>query len=191
MFFSFSVMAYTDENTLFEVHDLLLSGLTKNFDEIHGKTALLSPSEKLFLFDIHSKNSGVPFAVNLIAGFGIGSYIQGDITSGTIQLSGQLLSLAGLIAGSLLMTPDIAESPYEEGYGTKKATDIGSAFIITGLVLFYGTRIYGCISPFVFKNVYNRKLKNALHYYSLSYNITPSFDTKGNGNVTAMMSFKF
>jgi hypothetical protein len=184
-------MAYTDENTFFEVHGLIFSGVTKNFDEIQEKAALLSSYEKLFLVNLHSKNSGIPLAINLFAGFGIGSYIQGDIISGTIQLSGQLLCLAGLIAGSLLMTPETVASSYETGYTAQKTTDVGSAIIMTGVILFYGTRIYGCISPFVFKSVYNRKLNNALQYYSVSYNIAPSFDTNGNGNVTAMMSFKF
>lgn len=166
IFFSLSAIVYTDENAFLEVHGLLKGGVNKNLDLIEAKSASLSPSEKLFLLDVHKKDSGIPFVVNLLSGFGIGSYIQGDISGGTIQLSGQLLGLVGLVAGIGMSAKVEDHSSSYYGYGrdyyANEITSLGKGFMITGVILFYGMRLYGYISPFIFKNIYNGKLRAAL-----------------------------
>jgi hypothetical protein len=184
VFLALAVTVFADENNFLEIHGLLKNGLDKNYELIAEKASLLSPAEKLFLLDVHEKSMGIPFAVNFLAGFGIGSYMQGDNIGGTVQLSGQLLGLAGILAAAFMTEYD------EDGY-YEKMTDEGTVVAITGTALFYIARLYGCISPFVYGTVYNKKLKNALQYYSVSYNIVPSIDENGNGEIMAMLSIKF
>jgi hypothetical protein len=178
LFITLSAKGFTDEPAFFEIHGLLQRGLSKNYDSILQKASSLTAFEKMILLDIHEKNSGVPFVVNLTAGFGIGSYIQGDVVNGTIQLSGQLLGLAGMIASGFM---------YDADFSSEQSV-LGSAFFATGEILFLGTRLYGCITPFLYKNSYNKKLKNALQYYNVSYDIIPEITDTGSGKITLAVS---
>jgi hypothetical protein len=191
IFLFLSGIGFTDENNFIEIHGLLINGLNKNYALINEKASFLNQSEKLFLLGIHEKNIGIPFAINLLAGFGVGSYVQGDTIGGTIQLSGQILGLAAMITianmTDIFTVDDIA--PGNDPY-TRETKNINYAIFTTGLILFCGSRIYGYISPFIYGNIYNNKLKKALQYYSVSYNIFPSIDEKGNGKVIAMLSIK-
>jgi hypothetical protein len=162
---------FADDNEIFEIQALLKNGLNKNYETIQEKSSVLNPDEKIFLFDTYKKGSAIPFVVNMIAGFGIGSYIQGDIVGGTIQLSGEVLSILTIYSAFI-------PGPHVE------------TVIKTGAISYLIFRLYGCVSPFVFKDIYNTKLKNALHYNDVSYSIIPSFDENGNGTISAVISFK-
>jgi hypothetical protein len=191
------VMGFTDETTFLEIQGLLKDGLNKNYDLIQQKASFLNPSEKLFLLDVHEKSMAMPFAVNLLVGFGIGSYIQGDTVGGTIQLAGQVAGaaalLSGIIVGNLFAVPAVAEDieagheggDYEDHTIEQQA---GIALLVTGVALSYGFRLYGLISPFVYGSMYNKKLKNALRYYSVT--IAPSIGVNRKGEVTAALSIK-
>jgi hypothetical protein len=176
---SLTVTGFTDENDFMEIHGLIKDGLSKNYELISEKSKLLNPSEKIFLFDIHEKDIGIPLAANILAGFGLGSYIQGDIVNGAIQLSGHILGLAAIVASV---------------YGTVYAypVNIYSSYYLSsaGAMIFCASRLYGCVSPFIYMNTYNKKLKAALQYYSVSYNVFPSIDEEGGGKITAMLSIK-
>ncbi|MDR1363321.1 MAG: P13 family porin [Spirochaetaceae bacterium] len=176
---SLTVTGFTDENDFIEMHSLIKDGLNKNYELINEKAQLLNLYEKLFLFDIHKKDIGIPLAANILAGFGLGSYIQGDIVSGTIQLSGHILGLAAMVA-----------SVYSTVYAYP--VNIYSSYYLSnaGAMIFCASRLYGCVSPFIYMNTYNKKLKAALQYYSISYNVFPSIDEEGGGKITAMLSIK-
>jgi hypothetical protein len=183
--FSLSVISYADEDTFSEVNRLLQDGLNENFDLIQGKADLLSSSEKIFLFDKFDKSAGLPVTLNLLVGFGVGSYIQGDKMGGTIQVISESLGVVGIILGMLSTGPSSqTENAYEEDSVLMVAAGVG-------IIFYVGAKIFGGVRPFVFKSRYNGKLKDALQYHSVSYNIVPSFDYNGNGKIAATLSLKF
>ncbi|MDR1786262.1 MAG: P13 family porin [Spirochaetaceae bacterium] len=204
-FFALSgALLCADDETALAVHGLLKKGLYKNYDQIAEESYNLTASEKMLLLDAHEKTAGLPFTANLLIGFGLGSYMQGDTTGGTIQLVGELVGVASMIAGSVVLEAgmiytlaDTVTGDYTEGPSSWAASS-GSGLILAGYALTAALRIYGCISPFVFKARYNTKLKSALNYYSrsgdrelsISSTLVPSIDRNGNGAVTALLSFK-
>ena len=68
-------------------------------------------SGSVFAESLLEKSSTIPFVLNLVVGFGVGSYVQGDITGGVIGTVGELVPLAVVVASSLKMASDIATNP--------------------------------------------------------------------------------
>ncbi|MDR3124100.1 MAG: P13 family porin [Treponema sp.] len=171
LFFASTGFCGAEDNQVVEIQLLIQNGLRTNYELIAEKSSLLTPAEKLFLYDAYEKSAGVPAAVNMIIGFGLGSYMHGDAVSGTIQLSGETLGILVFHAGYAGVRADLA--------------------VITALTLYTLSRLYGGVSPFVFARSYNRRLKNAVRYdNALTYQILPSIDEKGNARVSSLVSFK-
>lgn len=61
------------------VNLLIDRGLEKNKLAIASLSEQLNMSQKMYLYDRHEAEVGVPFAVNFLVGAGIGSFIQGDV----------------------------------------------------------------------------------------------------------------
>jgi hypothetical protein len=119
---------------------------------------------------------GIPswgaFLINVAAGAGIGSYIQGDILGGTIGLVGELGGL-GLILGGYFSIVDFSTGEFKEDYQT------GMGLMIGGTVVLLGARIFECIRPWF----YGRNKDYA-------FNFTPSVDINGNPTAVASLSIK-
>ena len=172
LFLSSMGFCFAEDGNLLEIQLLINNGLHKNYESIKEKSLSLTLNEKMFLFNSYEKNSGIPLVLNMATGLGIGSYIQGDAVGGTIQLSGAVLGTV------LLYSAFAVPGPYSE------------AVLTTAMTSYLLSWLYGCVSPFVFKYAYNKKLKNALQFDNVSYSITPSFDEGGGGRVSAILSFK-
>jgi hypothetical protein len=133
---------------------------------------------------MHKKTSGLPFALNLFLGFGIGSFVQGDIGSGVTML---LLEIGGIS----LMTANLAAFLGAVENSDSQRIEIASGLMYAGRLLFFSSRIAGLIRPFTFSKKYNNKLKQALNYYTISFNFGPAIDITGNAVFLAGLRYQF
>jgi len=95
-----SGLAYTQEKAVeeefLEVQKLINQDLEVNFKLIQSKSDKLSSTQRMYIYDDKSKSGTVPFILNLLLGFGIGSWVQSDITGG-------LIGTVGMLPGVVLM----------------------------------------------------------------------------------------
>ena len=141
-----------------KVQTLIKSGLKKNLEEIQKESSSLSLDEKDALYKKNRKKAAAAWAaIDFGAGFGIGSYIQGDIGFGITQSV-----LDGISYGALFMAV------------TENDDDVQALQLATFTILFTTSRIMSWIFPFVHQSSYNKKLKAALNFdNNLSYSIEP------------------
>jgi len=132
---AFSQEKKNDDDFL-TVQVLINQDLDDNFKLIQSKADNLSSTQRLFIYDDKSKSGTLPFILNLFLGFGIGSWVQNDITGG-------LIGTLGMVPGVVLM----AASPDTEALGA---------------LLILGSWITDLIRPWTFSSSYNTKLKEAL-----------------------------
>jgi hypothetical protein len=126
----------------FGLTPLIRDGLDENIELISAGVKVLSDEQRFMLYQMHKKTPWEGFALNMLVGFGVGSFYQGDLGHGGILLAGDLMAVAMVIAGYFISPPNI--------------------FIPSGVLLFSISRIGGVIFPFIHANNYNRKLMNIL-----------------------------
>jgi len=107
---------------------------------------------KLSLFSSGNVNKAentkwLAFALNLFLGFGIGSFVQGDIDGGIISILGAVGGYALIIVGSVRMTNALYNDIY---YWDGHVSFAGVGFLIAGSVILLGTKIFDAIRPFVY-----------------------------------------
>jgi hypothetical protein len=114
------------------------------------------------------------FALNLVLGMGIGSFVQGDALGGLVGLFGELGGMTLFIIG---IVPEIELVYHEEGnsYYSISYPNIALFYVGTGVLL--GTRVFEMIRPFAYAN-------------SFSIAFTPGFDVNGQPALTAMVKCK-
>ncbi|QFI14197.1 P13 family porin [Borrelia sp. CA_690] len=130
----------------------------------------LGAGEKLLAYETSKKDPIVPFLLNLFLGFGIGSFVQGDILGGFLILGFDAVGIGLIFTGAYL---DI--KAFENN--TKKAAfqwTWGKGVMLAGVVTMAVTRLTEIILPFTFANSYNKKLKNSLNIAFGGFE--PSFD---------------
>jgi hypothetical protein len=138
-----------------KVQRLIKKGLNRNKEEILMESFYLTYTDKEALYNMNRKlvfRSVGAAALNFFVGFGLGSYIQGNISSGVKQ------SVIDGLGYSLLLLAITNEQILLAGF---------SAFCLVP------SRITGLIIPFSYQRKYNRTLKTALNYNHLSYSIDP------------------
>ncbi|WP_151060660.1 P13 family porin [Borreliella turdi] len=126
--------------------------------------------EKLLVYETSKKDPIVPFLLNLLLGFGIGSFVQGDILGGSLILGFDALGIGLIFTGAYL---DIKASDSNAQKADFSWT-WGKGMILVGAVTMAVTRLTEIILPFTFANSYNRKLKNSLNIALGGFE--PSFD---------------
>ncbi|MDR2582643.1 MAG: P13 family porin [Fibromonadaceae bacterium] len=100
------------------------------------------------------------FALNFVPGFGLGSYIQGDITSGI------KLSIADVVGWPLTILGILAVMKGND-------VDLGWALAISGGSIVCVSRVMGLIYTFNYTKKYNKSLEEALNSNS---NVSLSID---------------
>ena len=133
-------------------------------------------SGSVFAESLLEKSSTIPFVLNLVVGFGVGSYVQGDITGGVIGTVGELVPLAVVVASSLKMASDIAANPNlttEDIFEVEKKAALVSTISSLTLV---GVRIFECIRPFSFE----KKLAENLNAKNVDFSATPVLTSASN-----------
>ncbi|MCX7948503.1 MAG: P13 family porin [Treponemataceae bacterium] len=168
LFCVMGTLAFGDSDKLFQISMLIEDGVEKNLYQINELSNGLSGNEKLMIYNRYSKNSAaLPFVVNMLVGVGIGSYIQGDTFGGTMGLLGEVSGVALYLTG-------LSQMSYSS-YSSSRSS-LGSTLAFSGALLFLGTRVYELIRPFTYQSEYNKKLREALGVYNISFEVVPSLE---------------
>ena len=187
-----------------------LNNIDKKLDSttiatIQKYSANLTEAEKYVLYEHNQMSGGNAAFINLCLGFGIGSYIQGDTTGGTISLVADLAGYAMILAGNYKQSADKKkenerqaalaaeqEARYNSGdysytsssSSSSSSTNTGFPVLSTiGLVVIAANRIFTCIRPYTYARSYNKRLSKAL-YGAPTVALVPTLDELGNTSWT-------
>jgi len=176
---------YGNPEQVAKVQQLIRDGVKKNKEEIQQNSIYLTPAEKTTLYDRNKKKGAAAWAaLDFFVGFGIGSYIQGDITYGIAQSIMDAVGYSLYVVGFVNLLDSYVESTceygyyngswdyncHEESYGDE---DSARTMIVSGLIVIGASRIMSWIFPFSYQKGYNRTLNSALNSNSISYSIDP------------------
>jgi hypothetical protein len=168
------------------IQALIEKGLKRNKEQIQKESFYLLPPDKAVLYEKNKMDATTYVFLNFIPGFGLGSYIQGDITFGIIQ------SITGVVGYGLIIGnynkwsqkedfcpsakyPTCKDMDKADGAYAKFLAGIGSVAVGT---------IVGLVVPNINVNKYNKTLREALNgYNNLSYSIDPLIIPKA-GTIT-------
>ena len=115
-------------------------------------------SDRAYLkYEMQKADPWGPFALNLLLGLGIGSFVQGDTTGGLLVAGGEVIGLGLLIAGYSANIQAIEETAFGE-----PTPNPGAGMIIAGAALLGAARIAGLVFPFTYANSFNEKLRQDL-----------------------------
>jgi len=200
-----------NEEAFLTVSALINDGLNKNFFQIQQEALNLTNSQRLMLTGLQENKFGVPLALNLLLGFGIGSFVQHDTLGGVIGFAGDTAGAVVLIIyfvkiikasdwlssrideldSQVMADPvrlrelDRAEAEYN-----KKIEDAFSLIGISAGIL-AAVRVFQIVKPITYSNWYNNKLKQALYNNNIAFDFSPSVDSSGNGVFTASISYRY
>ena len=198
LMFFVPVMAFSTSNSYFQVSSLIDAGLLKNNDLIASMATELTPVETSTLYSANKKGAGLPFALNLFLGIGIGSFVQGDVGGGVTALCGELGSLTMVLIGSSMTASAIANSSYTYQNGTYVTTsnssqsDMGTTLTAIGAIGYFAFRIYELIKPFTYASNYNKTLMSSLNgAYSTTISVVPTINSQNEMGVTAVAKVSF
>jgi len=163
------------------VQQLIKAGLMKNKDEIQKASIYLSPADKTALYNKNKKKAaGGWAALDFAVGFGIGSYIQGDIAFGVAQSLMDATAYTLMYIGILNIEEEYDDCYNYSYYGGSycnheyRTNEEYLDLMVAGLIVFGTSRIMSWIFPFVHQRGYNRTLNEALNTNnSFSYSIDP------------------
>jgi hypothetical protein len=160
IFILLSINCYAQVNNVVQ----LQSGIDKQlfldpnkFDGLASISSQLPLEMREFAYNNGQKSDAVGgLLLNIfLPGFGIGNYVIGDTSGGTLNLLGFLASAITLALGSSLTEPGIPPIIRQISTLGMVVSGIGGA----GAAFFV---IRGWISPFIYQNMYNENLKKLL-----------------------------
>lgn len=134
-----------------------------------------------------NEDTVVPFLLNTIVGFGVGSYVQGDTTGGIIGTSGELVSLGLIIAGSVKTVMDTANLVDEYGNVSGDIPMTGTILTTVGSIALMGVRIFEMIRPFS----YEKKLATAMGAEDIKFNVAPVLTSANNMDLALNCKISF
>lgn len=152
--------------SVLKVKLLIDDGLFRNKEVIKEGSKTLSFDQKYELYQDNRKSVTGPFLLNLLVGYGIGSYVQGDTLPGVISTGVDVVGGAIFAAGFFA---SLNASPGATNRGHETALLIGGVSLLC-------SRIFSCVSTFSFVNRYNNTLKDSLGFSDVSFYILPTID---------------
>lgn len=176
-----------------QVNYLIKGGLLKNVDAISTLSNEMSISEKYEILNTYQRSPVKPILINLAAGFGIGSYIDGDKKGGTIGLIGDIVSTICWITAITDYTFNIASYGIDGYYLNNKDEKIYEeptmkcAFAVIATL---GSRVYQCIRANSYVKKYNQTLTEALGINSLQTSLLPVINDDGSLAMSLNFSIK-
>lgn len=154
-----------------EISDLIQEDLFRNARKIEENSGTLNEMERFTLYSHFEKDARLPFVMNLVIGFGLGSFVQGDTAGAVIALAGDAVGVALPLLGYACLMQDYYgywDFPY------------GYELMYAGYALVGVTRIFESIRPFSYARRYNATLRKSLRYSdSPSLSLIPSSFNKG------------
>jgi hypothetical protein len=173
--FSIAVLA---QDTQYQIQKLIKDGLIKNKEEIQKESLSLTPAEREALYKRNKQKAAAGWAaLDFGIGFGIGSYIQGDIVFGVTQSIMDGVGYTLMMISFIEMMKAVNYDYYDDdGFYHSRREYNSDVLIITylsSLVILGSSRIMSWIFPFSYQKRYNRALEEALNTKNFSYSIDP------------------
>ena len=163
--FVLALASFADDATVYRASALIQDGLAKNFPAIRSLAPGLSEAEREGLYVDNESSATLPSVANLVVGFGLGSYIQGDRLDGSLQLAAELGSLALVIFGAGFAYNATSFSLANDSLSVRTdsgAEILGGSLLTAGIVGVLVDRVLGVLSPFGYARAYNARLRAAL-----------------------------
>lgn len=156
---------FASSEAAFRVTMLMDKGIKRNAELIKEDLPFLTIEEKEAIYKSHKESGVLPFFLNLGVGFGIGSFIQGDITNGVIACILDTISTMFVAFGSAPIVTYREQWTYDSN-GNRDVTSVPeystNPLGIVGTVFMILTRIYEVIPPFIRAGYNNRELRSFL-----------------------------
>ena len=133
-------------------------------------------------YEALKKDPWGPAALNFFLGFGIGSFVQGETTTGLILVGGSVVGVGLVIVGAVTAADAVKSGDVSGGSG--------GVMMIAGYGLLVASQIYGAIAPFIHANSFNEKLRRDLGISITEVSlIAPDEKGEYGVRVTATMEF--
>ena len=127
------------------------------------------------------KSAILPIILNWLPGFGMGSFIEGDVLCGLLLVVGDCVGRGDLcIAEMLLLGQIISFGSLDLPWETI------NQYFTTGLIIYGCSKLFGTIRPIWFAAEYNSKLKQN----QISFDVVPAIEPEGDGRRVAI-GFQF
>jgi len=155
---------------LIKAEQLISDDLIGNSEEIEKISPEMSESDKKKLYSQFKKGSNERwggFVLNILPGFGIGSFQQDDKKGGYLQLGMNTLGIASIMGAYLQATGDFPWCSCQS-----ESLKGAPLYIVYGGLMTIGlSYIIGIYRSLTFTDVYNEKLKNVLGLDKLSFDL--------------------
>jgi len=202
----------TSDESFLKIDYLIKDGLKKNFLQIQQESRNITQAQRITLYGLHENKFGAPLALNILLGFGSGSFLQGDTIGGIVGMGGDLAGYAFLITyflqiinaddwlssrirelNSQVMADPVRAGKLKEAQEEyNKKVDDAFKFVYVSVGVLAVVRVVQIVLPITYSSSYNNKLKDALNPSSnLSFYLTPSFDINGNTALTLAVSYRY
>ena len=154
-----------------QIENLIEDDLEDNKIQIAQLSQGLTQIQRDSLCRKYEKNGGLGFALNLLVGFGVGSFVQGDGGGGAFQCAFEGSGLLFIIVGASLVSDATKKN---------KNTSAGYSWIVTGASFVSCAAIYGLIRPWFYASGYNNKLHGTLSGNPMAIQFAPVIDPINN-----------
>jgi hypothetical protein len=105
------------------------------------------------------KRPGGPVALNVLVGFGLGSFILGDPFGGTIQGVSELVAGVMLLPAMFEVGEDVLSFLLFPFFGTPSISDASYYLLEAGMVVLLAARIFGIVRPILYAARHNAELQ--------------------------------
>ena len=152
------VAAAANKVALDYAHYLFADGFLKknNAKKIEGLSPLLTGAQRERLYEENEQLGVKPFLLNLLIGFGIGSFVQGDLAIGHLQLWGDLAGYGLLITGAAVTAASAANDNAD-------GVSAGGVVMTIGSLITLAVTLPACICPWTFSARVNKVMRRALN----------------------------
>ena len=170
-----------------QIEFLINQNLKNNMDTISVLSLQLPASDKMNLYNTYKKDPLKPVLLNSLVGFGVGSYLDGDLLGGIIGscLDGVAIFGCFLAVGGYLKELEAYQKKY-----TVFMPDFMD-FAIIPLLITVGARVYEGTRANKYVKKYNKRLVDALNLNTLSTSFVPVLKQDGSLAMTFNVQLTF
>jgi len=146
------------------INTMIDDGLYRNLGAIRAASDELTAEQRYRLFLENESDPTVPFIVSLVAGFGVGSFVQRDLSGGLMGVGLDVGGCALLTIGYLVLLSEwMVDFPYGDPYPDfSERHVVYLSMIVAGGGMLSVSRLYQMIRPFTYARRYNDDLRRAL-----------------------------
>lgn len=168
---------WTDED-----EDMLFTILNPDYHDYYFKAKGKSKLVRKEIFEANKKHLDLPLSLNILLGFGIGSYADGDPSGGLICTIGDVIGIGLTIAAYF-----ISGKNFISIFNFENADSVISLVMtLAGGIALIASRVMGIIRPIALARAHSKELKKAIYYENAikglkSFVVLPSFNDNFSG----------